>query len=803
MALGCDQEAAACLERSLQIRPDKLQALLDRASALDMIGLDDEALLCANEALKIDAACASAWFRIGVIRHGRECFDEAIADYDRALKRSPEDTTALGNKAMALRSLGRLKEALSVITNPVRINDQQMPNLACKVGLLIDLERHQEALEAVDPALKHGAAGVWWRIIQGDAYYDLARYAEADIAYDQALDIEPENAEALADKGWVARQQGRDEDALRYFEHVLVITPTNVQAAQQRAAALYRLDRYSEALAAYERLLELDPNDSHLWYFKGVSLYELGHPNAAVFAFKLATQLDPDDVDTWHWLGFTLKKLNRPDEAAEAYQHALALDANNGKAWNEQVEILLDLRRFQDALGSTERAITLKGPSVNLLIIKGRALQGLERYLEALEAFREAVSKEPSASTHWYQSGAESALGHNDEALANIDEAIALQPKYAAAYIRRARYLRELGRRDEAIAAAAKATAVEPNNGITWGERAGLLWRFGRYEEADSAIDTATCLRPEDPDIKRWQTFIHEQITRPFEDKTLKLRDGRILGYCDYGDPNGMPPVYCHGLPGSRLDQFLAPEELVARHIRLIVPDRPGFGLSTFKKAYLLDWADDLIELIDALELNRFTVVGASGGGGYAMACAAKFPDRVAKLGLICSVAPYGNPGTDINEVYLGRWRRRVLRLLPWQVHRLLGAVPAAIVTAQPRIAYLRFKYVPDFAGIETNLPLTPRQIEAVKADYAQHCIGSSWETRIFNKPWDFKPEDSQSPTWLWHGEKDSLAPISGARYLASAIHNCHAKFYPDDTHDLFTYLPEIVTTLFDSSSSD
>ncbi|HEV8190081.1 MAG TPA: hypothetical protein VGP82_01130, partial [Ktedonobacterales bacterium] len=69
-----------------------------------------------------------------------------------------------------------------------------------------------------------------------------------------------------------------------------------------------------------------------------------------------------------------------------------------------------------------------------------------------------------------------------------------------------------------------------------------------------------------------------------------------------------------------------------------------------------------------------------------------------------------------------------------------------------------------------------------MKSAYAQYGVGSTWATRILSKPWGFGLEDIAVPTWVWHGEKDTLAPISGARYLVAAIPNCHATVYPDDT---------------------
>jgi hypothetical protein len=84
------------------------------------------------------------------------------------------------------------------------------------------------------------------------------------------------------------------------------------------------------------------------------------------------------------------------------------------------------------------------------------------------------------------------------------------------------------------------------------------------------------------------------------KDKTLQLRDGRQLAYAEYGDPNGSPVMLFHGNPSSRLSWGLIPGSPFRPRLRLIAPDRPGFGRSDFQPGrQLLDWPDDVCELAD------------------------------------------------------------------------------------------------------------------------------------------------------------------------------------------------------------
>jgi pimeloyl-ACP methyl ester carboxylesterase len=107
------------------------------------------------------------------------------------------------------------------------------------------------------------------------------------------------------------------------------------------------------------------------------------------------------------------------------------------------------------------------------------------------------------------------------------------------------------------------------------------------------------------------------------EARSIQLKDNRNLGFAEYGKRDGVPVLYFHGTPGSRLmpRADIGVAEKVG--IRLIVPDRPGYGVSDFQPArQVVDWPNDVVELADALALARFGIVSVSGGSPYAAACA-------------------------------------------------------------------------------------------------------------------------------------------------------------------------------------
>jgi len=274
---------------------------------------------------------------------------------------------------------------------------------------------------------------------------------------------------------------------------------------------------------------------------------------------------------------------------------------------------------------------------------------------------------------------------------------------------------------------------------------------------------------------------------RSSEARTLRLRDGRDLGYAEYGDAAGAPVFVFHGSPGSRLQVGAAHGPAQARGIRIIAPDRPGLGLSTRQPGReIADWPGDVRELADALGIARFAVIGISGGGPYAAACAWGLPERITRAGIISGVAPADGPG-------LGGGLRRPGRLVfnrvletPW----LLRSVMAVGRIKARRFPERLFEQVRALTPA-VDLPILRRPEVAacltagLREAFRGSGQGAADELLLLTRPWTFRLEDIRVPVRLWHGEADAVVPVAMGRHLAQAIPHCRAEFIPGAGHYL------------------
>jgi pimeloyl-ACP methyl ester carboxylesterase len=277
----------------------------------------------------------------------------------------------------------------------------------------------------------------------------------------------------------------------------------------------------------------------------------------------------------------------------------------------------------------------------------------------------------------------------------------------------------------------------------------------------------------------------------------VTLRDGRALGYAEFGAPAGQPIFLFNG-SASRL--FYPMDNSVASSLnaRIITVDRPGIGLSDFKPGRtLLDWPDDLQELADALGLEQFAVAGASAGGPYAAACAFRLPKRINALALISSLAPFDVPEIAAGMTTAYRMIPVIARYAPWLLTLLQG-----FILRNPEGAWNQFyNRLPecdrDILRAHPDLDMKAMLLSDLPEIYRQGSEGTVWDMLVLTRPWGFSPAAITVKTHLWQGEQDVNVPPKMGRYLARAIPNCQARFIPNEGH--LTYLnhwPEIVAAL-------
>lgn len=270
------------------------------------------------------------------------------------------------------------------------------------------------------------------------------------------------------------------------------------------------------------------------------------------------------------------------------------------------------------------------------------------------------------------------------------------------------------------------------------------------------------------------------------EDLRLTLPDGRTLGYAEYGDPEGDPVVFHHGWPSSRYQAAYLDPLASDRGVRILAPDRPGVGCSDRRPGRgFADWPDDLAAFADALGLDRFKVLGVSGGGPYALAACARLGERIRRAAIVCGAPPLCEKSARAHMHWAYRTLsssaklRRValpgvVHLSRWMVHR--GHDHAPMSWMLKSIPAVDREAIRKGGGWEM---VTRSFLEAVR----NGPVGMREDGELYLSEWDFDPAEIHVPVHFWHGKADANLPCAVAQQLAARVPDAETDWIEGEGH--------------------
>jgi pimeloyl-ACP methyl ester carboxylesterase len=284
-------------------------------------------------------------------------------------------------------------------------------------------------------------------------------------------------------------------------------------------------------------------------------------------------------------------------------------------------------------------------------------------------------------------------------------------------------------------------------------------------------------------------------------DSTLLL-DGRSWMVRQSGDLDGRAVVYFHGTPSSRLEPAYADAAAAELGVRLVCFDRPGYGGSTAAGFGLASVAASTGAIADRLRVDRFATLGQSGGGPFALACAAVLGDGVTRVAVTSGAIPFQRVPGALDR--LDEEDAAALALLPDRTAAAAGLASGFEPFREqlrgpdgPILAAFRARHSPrdneilEWPGVAAGL------LRSLRESMVAGPSGGGWDNVAWIGEWDIDLSDVRQPVDLWYGGDDGRHPPGDAEWLAEHLPDATLHLVPESGHLLvIEHISEILTTL-------
>jgi pimeloyl-ACP methyl ester carboxylesterase len=275
--------------------------------------------------------------------------------------------------------------------------------------------------------------------------------------------------------------------------------------------------------------------------------------------------------------------------------------------------------------------------------------------------------------------------------------------------------------------------------------------------------------------------------------RTVVLADGRRISWGEYGSSDGAPLVMLHGTPGTRLQFRWMNRPAADAGIRVIAPERPGYGRSDPAPHGMSfpAYADDLRQLLDHLGLPTVTLCAVSGGGGFGLAAAVVHPERFERLILVSAGVPAPRAARQGMALAV-----RLLLVLARYAPGFTGRLLATQLSADPDSAVSRAgkRFMPASDRRLLDAPEWRRRFDEDFREALKQGPGAAvHDLALGSGPLGVDPADLTVETVLLHGTEDVNVPVGIARWLAALVASARLIEQPGSGHLFSLERPQLI----------
>ena len=326
----------------------------------------------------------------GVTYDRLELFNEALADYNCAIKLNPQFATAFNNRGSVNDALGRLDQALADYTHSIELDPTDKIVYYNRAHTYAKLQCHEESIRDYTQAISLDPKYAKAFHNRANVFSNICRYNEALADYSRAIEINPKYRLAYFNRSQVYKTLQYYEEALADLNRVIDLGGVDAETYYARGNIYARMQRYEEALADYSRVIQLDIVHIGAYVNRGNVYSKINNNTKAVDDYSIAIKLAPNEEKAYHNRADSYSELQRYKEALSDYTRVLELNSSNAGAYFARGLTNIRLKQSNDALQDFTRYIQFESSNAQAHQLIGIILAEKGLFREALGYFEKA-----------------------------------------------------------------------------------------------------------------------------------------------------------------------------------------------------------------------------------------------------------------------------------------------------------------------------------------------------------------------------------------------------------------------------
>jgi tetratricopeptide (TPR) repeat protein/S1-C subfamily serine protease len=368
------------------------------------------------------------------------------------------------------------------------------------------------------------ATEVYW-LNYGNQLWRFSKSDEATIAFDRAIQLNPNSHYAYYGKGLALKEQYEEQQAKNAFQQATKLNSSFYPAWREMGDMLNELEQYPEAIKAYSKAIQLQPQDFVPYVERGGVYSEIEHYQEALADFKEAMRIQPHPR-SYSGRGDVYEKLENYQAALAEHNQAIQINPNNADNYNNRGDVYEKLENYQAALADYNKVIELEPDNAFSYKYRGDFYKKTKDYPSALADYNKAIQIDPDYGYHYkYRGDFYKEIKNYQAALSDYNKAIAIEPNDATDatnYKYRGDVYRELENYQAALADYTKAIEINPNDADNYQTRGNFYKKLKDYQAALADYTKAIEINPNnDAGNYRNRGGVHEEL----EDYQAALAD--------------------------------------------------------------------------------------------------------------------------------------------------------------------------------------------------------------------------------------------------------------------------------------